>query len=291
MKRAAARTYRGGVRTVAGPALRCASCALVCAALVPAIAHAQHATGGDVGRWSYAVALNLWVPSVSGSTRFPADSGGTPIEVDAGQILDRLKGFFMGSFEASNGVWGFATDVAYVHFGNAETNTREFSIGNAGIPAGTTADLDWNFKATAWTIAGTYRVASQPSVTVDVLGGTRLLDLRQDLSWDISGSLGPLPPSSRTGKADGNKSVWDAIVGIKGRYRFGEDRRWVAPLYADVGAGGSSGTTQLGAGVGYAFGWGEAHASWRYLHYRFKSGSAPDSVTLNGPQAGILFRW
>src|SRR5947209_7122768 len=190
--------------------VRSASWAMALGALMPGIAQAQQASPPGSGRWSYALALNLYVPTVSGSTRFPADSGGTPIEVDAGQILDRLKGLFMGSFEATNGAWGFATDVVYVHFGNARSNTREFSIGNAGVPAGTTANLDWNFKASAWTIAGTYRVASEPSVTVDVLGGARLLDLRQDLTWDISGILGARPPSSRAGSAEGNQNVWDA---------------------------------------------------------------------------------
>jgi len=270
--------------------LRKTSWAIAFVAAVPGIAHAQQ-VATESGRWSYAAALSLYVPSVSGSTRFPADSGGTPIEVDSDQILDRLKGLFMGTFEATNGAWGFLTDVAYVHFGNSRNNTRDFSIGNAGVPAGTTANLAWDFKATAWTIAGTWRVVSDPSATVDLLGGARLLDLRQNLTWDISGSLGPLPPSSRTGAADGNEQVWDAIVGVKGRYRFGNDRRWVAPFYVDVGTGQSSGTAQVIAGAGYAFGWGELYGSWRYLHYRFKAGSAPSDVTLNGPQVGVVFRW
>jgi len=291
MKRTALRTNVCKLRGVAARVVRNASCAMAFVALGPGIAVAQPASGAEPGRWTYAVALNLYVPTLSGSTRFPADSGGTPIEVDAGQILDRLRTLFMGSFEATNGAWGFATDIVYVHFGNATSNTREFSIGNAGVPAGTTANLDWNLRASAWTIAGTYRVASEPSISVDVLGGVRLLDLRQNLSWDISGSLGALPPSSRTGAVEANQNLWDAIVGVKGRYRFGTDRRWGVPFYVDVGAGESAGTAQLAGGLGYSFGWGEANAMWRYLHYRFKSGSAASDVTLNGPQVGVVFRW
>jgi len=291
MKRPRPRDDKNDMRGDAMRVVRNACWSMAFVALVPGIAHAQQASGSEAGRWSYAVALNLYVPTLSGSSRFPADSGGTPITVDGDQILDRLKGLFMGSFEASNGAWGFATDLVYVHFGNSKSNTREFSIGNAGVPVGTTANLDWNLRASAWTIAGTYRVASEPSISVDVLGGARLLDLRQNLTWDISGSLGALPPSSRTGAAEANQNLWDAIVGVKGRYRFGGDRRWVAPFYADVGAGESAGTTQLAAGLGYGFGWGEVNAMWRYLHYRFKSGSIASDVTLNGPQVGVVVRW
>jgi hypothetical protein len=291
MKRTALRANACKLQGVASRAVRNAWCAMALVPFVPGIAEAQPATGAESGRWTYAVALNLYVPTLSGSTRFPADSGGTPIEVDAGQILDRLKALFMGSFEATNGAWGFATDIVYVHFGNATSNTREFSIGNAGVPAGTSANLDWNLRASAWTTAATYRVASEPSISADALAGVRLLDLRQNLSWNISGNLGALPPSSRTGSAEANQNLWDVIVGVKGRYRFGSDRRWVAPFYVDVGAGESAGTAQLAAGIGYSFGWGEANAMWRYLHYRFKSGSAASDVTLSGPQFGVVFRW
>ncbi len=45
------------------------------------------------------------------------------------------------------------------------------------------------------------------------------------------------------------------------------------------------------AGVGYEFGWGSVLATWRYLGYNFKSGSAVESLNFNGPTIGVAFRW
>ena len=40
-------------------------------------------------------------------------------------------------------------------------------------------------------------------LVVDLLGGARMFDLKQQLRWDISGSLGSLPPASRSGLRPG----------------------------------------------------------------------------------------
>jgi hypothetical protein len=45
------------------------------------------------------------------------------------------------------------------------------------------------------------------------------------------------------------------------------------------------------AGVGYGFGWGDVVASWRYVDYQMKSGSAIEELSFNGPAIAAAFRW
>jgi hypothetical protein len=151
--------------TFASTALCCASCAPV-----PAIAAAQ--SGPTPGPWKYTAPINLYLPTIGGSSSFPPE--GSPINVTVDQILDALKMTFMGTFDAHNGRWGVLTDLVYVDLGGSKSSSRDFAIGNIGLPGGTTADLDLDYKARVWTVAGEYRVASDPSLTVDLVAGARL---------------------------------------------------------------------------------------------------------------------
>lgn len=275
--------YKGTARCFG----RSAAAAFAIAALVPIVAAAQSA---PVPRpWKYTASINLFLPTIGGSSTFPAE--GTPIDVSAEKILNALKMTFMGTFDAHNGTWGVLNDLVYVDLGGSKSNSRDFTIGNVGLPVGTTADLELDYKATVWTVAGEYRVASDPAWTLDLLAGARLFDQRQHLRWSISGDLGPLAPTSRTGSADLNQSVWDGIVGVKGRYVFGPGRKWSAPFYLDVGTGESTSTVQAAAGVSYAFGWGEFNTLYRYLKYNAKAGKPVTSLSFSGPQIGAVFRW
>jgi hypothetical protein len=155
----------------------------------------------------------------------------------------------MGAFDVHNGPWGAFTDVIYVDLGKRRTQSRSFAIGNAAIPAGTTADLDLDIKAWVWTLAAEYRISDEPRLRVDVLAGTRYFDLRSKLTWSISGSLGPITPAGRTGSSEIGGPVWDAIIGVRGRVNFGADRRWSVTFYLDAGAGDSNYTWQGIAGI------------------------------------------
>ena len=98
-----------------------------------------------------------------------------------------------------------------------------------------TADLNLDVKGTIWTLAGTYRIVADPSATFDVLAGARLADLKQNLGWQFSADPGPVQ-SARSGNSEIKVNVWDGIVGMKGRFAFGERREWFIPYYVDVGA-------------------------------------------------------
>ena len=113
--------------------------------------------------------------------------------------------------------------------------------------------------------------------------------MKQTLTWSLDSSIPELP--TRSGKASVDGTDWDAIVGLKGRYFLGAERKWFLPYYADVGTGESSLTWQINAGVGYRFDWGSAFATWRYLDYDFRSGNSMQTMNMNGALVGVAFQF
>jgi len=261
-------------------------------ALLPAFAAAQTLQQETApGPWRFGASLYLYLPTLEGRSSAPADSGGTPIDVNAGNLVDSIEFTVMGSLDAHNGRWGVFTDLIKLNLGGSKGQSRDFTIGNAEIPAGTTADLDWTFKGTIWTVAGQYRVVADPTVTVDALAGLRWLDVRTTTSWSISGNLGPILPSGRSGHHETESSVFDGIVGVKGRVALGSPGPWSVPFYLDVGTGESKLTWQAAAGISYAFKWGEVNALWRHLAYEMESGKSLKDVSFSGPMVGATWRW
>jgi hypothetical protein len=255
------------------------------ATAVPGEAAAQAA-----GPWTWRATLYAYLPSIGGSTTFP-DPSGTSVSVDAGTVLDNLKFAFMGTLEAHNGRWGVVTDVFYSNLGNTKSGFRDFTLGGTSIPADASAAATYDLKTTLWTIAGQYRVLSEPGTTLDVVAGLRLLDVNASFDWSLSGNVASIPIGSRAGRRSTGMQNWDAIVGLKGRAAFGADGRWFVPYYADIGTGESRLTWQAMAGVGYTFGWGELTAAWRFIDYRMKSGDAIQSLDFSGPLIAASFAW
>ena len=251
---------------------------------------AQAAPDTPSGLWKYGGTLYLYLPSLSGKSSVPAD-GGTPINIDASKVIDSLKFTVMGTLEAHNGRWGGFTDLMYLNLGNTKHQSRDFTIGNIGLPAGTTADLGWDLKGVIWTVGGQYRLVASPGLTLDALGGARLFDIKQKIRWDIVGDIGPITPPGRSGSSETTEKLVDAIVGFNGRLALGDSNRWSLPYYADVGAGESKLTWQAAGGVSYAYEWGEAKLMWRHLAYDLKSGSNIKSLSFSGPLLGATFRW
>jgi hypothetical protein len=262
--------------------------AFFAALLVPQGAMADTRAGSNTDALVYEASIYVFLPTIDGTTTFPA--GGSSVNVDAAKILESLNFTFMGAFDLHRGTWGLFTDLMYVDLGASKGASRDFTIGNIGLPAGTAANLHLDIKAWVWTLAAEYRLADQPGVQVDLLVGTRYLDLAETLDWSITGNLGPIQPGSRTGSSQSGVRLWDAIVGVKGRAILGSASAWSVPFYLDVGAGDSNHTWQVATGVAYSFKWGAVIGMWRYLDYGL-SGNKVSSLSLNGPLVGATFRW
>lgn len=255
-----------------------------------AFAQSAQAPWND-GTWRFAATIYAYLPSIGGEMAFPSRVSDGSVNVNADKLLDSLNFAFMGTFDAHKGRWGVFTDLMYLDVSGSKSQTRDFQIGNVGLPTSVTGDLDLKLKGLAWTIAGEYQIASGREFNVDVLAGARLLDMKPRLSWSLSGDVSTIPIAGRGGSHEIEANNWDGIVGLKGRYAFGDNLQWYVPFYADVGAGNSDLTWQAAAGLGYAFSWGDVVAMWRYLAYNMKSGQPVSDLNFNGPMIGVVFHW
>jgi hypothetical protein len=265
-------------------------CALTLCAV--AVAWPGRAAAQPGEPWQFQGSLYLYLPSIDGQTSFgPPPGSDTSVGIDGKTILEHLKMTFMGNLEARQGRWGAFTDVVYVNLGASKSGTRDVTVGGLPLPADATADLNYDLKGWAWTLAGSWRVLPDPASPVDLVFGTRLLDIDQKLDWQFSGNVGSIPLPVRTGSQTASLHNWDAIVGLKGRFALGAERKWFVPYYLDVGAGQSKSTWQAIGGVGYTFGWGDLVGAWRHLDYKMKSDSKVQSLSFDGPSVAAVWRW
>jgi hypothetical protein len=269
-------------------AARCfalAAGALLVAAPAPSLAQ-------DPGAWKWRAALYGYFPGVSANVSLPPPiGGGSTVEVDAGTILDNLTGAFMGALEAHNGRWGLFTDVLHVSVGASKSGFTELAVGGRPIPIGAVANARYDLRSTLWTVGGAYRVSQGAGPTIDVVGGVRMLDVRQSLSWDLSGNVGAIDPPVRSGARSGDLTNWDAFVGLRGRAVFGDGDRWFAPFHFDFGAGSSRLHWQALGGIGYRFDRVEVIAAWRHIDYDMKSGKTIRSMSISGPAVAVVIDW
>lgn len=252
-------------------------------AIFPALAQ----TAQD--EWSFDVVLYAYAATLKGSATLPTGTT-ADITVDPNQLLKSLNFAAMGALEVRRGSWGLFTDIMYVDASGSKSATRAFSLGAIGIPGSVTANLGLDIKSTVWTLAGTYRAVADPELTADIVLGARYVDLKQHLTWQFSGDVGPFVGPGRQGSGDSNPNNWDAIVGFKGRATFGDRHAWFVPYYLDLGGGESDYTWQGVLGLGYRFSsWGEVVGVWKYLDYQFKKNNA--SLSMSGPAIGVAFHW
>ena len=274
------------------PALGIAVLAFAAGALLPVPAAAQSAPpASESGKWEFAATIYGWVPTIDGKVNYAGDSQTSDIHVNGANVLSHLKMAFMGAIDAHYGRWGIFNDLVYADLGGSKAEPREFSVAGVPIPGTATANLTLDFKALVWTVAGEYRVVTDHAWTVDVLAGARLLQAKPTLGYSITGELGPVVIPGRGGTKQVNESLWDGIVGVKGRYAFGDDRRWFVPFHFDVGTGQTKLTWQGAAGAGYAFHWGELVAAYRYMDWNSKSGKPIEFLSFGGPLIGVAFHW
>ena len=245
----------------------------------------------ETDSWQFGVTIYGWFPDISGETSFTQPGGTNDFKIDIGDILDNLEFTLMGTFDARKGRWGILTDLIYMDVGNSQTGTREATIGGIGLPVNASANVNLDLNSWIWTLTGYYRTLDQPGMTLDVVAGARHLDIEQRVNWVVTGNVGSIPVPDRTGAAEVSLTIWDALIGIRGRFAFGAQNSWFVPYYLDIGTGDSDFTWQGIAGLGYAYRWCEVVAIWRYLYYDLPSGKAIDDMSFSGPAIGVTFRW
>ena len=147
-------------------------------------------------------------------------------------------------------------------------------------------DVDAKIQLRAWilTFAGTYNVFENEKVSLDLMAGARYFWLNVILDLNLG-----ILNTSRQKRVDESDSVWDAIVGFRGKIKL--DDKWFMPYQADIGGGQPQLTWQAFLGVGYNYKWGEVVLGYRYLDYNFKSDWLVEDLNLGGPLLGAKFHF
>jgi hypothetical protein len=271
-------------------------------ALMTLIAISLPAYAGEpapADKWTFAVRPYLWVPGISGTLKYdipPTGDGGANVDISS-YVLENLSMALMLTAEARKGEWSVLTDLVYLDVESGDAKVKSVSFTGPGgrieIPAGANLDTKATLSGVLWELAGGYTVARGGNSSMDVLAGFRLLNIKAETSWQLSGSITDNVSGgtfARSGSASQSATLWDGIIGIRGIVGLG-DSRWAIPYYLDVGTGDSALTWQGVAGIEYRYDWGDLQLMYRYTYYDMKGDKLFQSVSLGGPAIGVNFRF
>jgi len=233
--------------------------------------------------WAFTVTPYLWLPTINGSLKRHLPDFDLELETGPNDYLSDLELFLMVSGEARKGKWSIYTDLVYLDFSDESSHAKTISLG----PISTTVDLGdthYSLSGYVWTLAGGYAAVQNPQATLDVIGGFRHFNIEASAGWTLPDASGQLEFSQR-------KDLWDAIVGVRGRVKLGENSGWSMPYYADLGAGSSSLTWQAMAGVAYSWGWGDVGLVYRHLAYDMDDDKLLQDIEFSGPAVGAAFHF
>jgi len=262
--------------------------ALVLLAAVGGSSFAQAADPDSVD--GSALTLYGWLPGVSADLRFQSPGGELESKSDK-DIFSNLKGFLMVRFDQHYGDWGWTGDLDYVKFSNQTGRFRQ--VDGENVSGSVNLDTNWGLKGGLFTLAGTYALNRSSAGYTDVLFGGRYIWIKGNLSWDfgVTGSGGL--DIANSGHIAQNGNAFDAIVGLRGRWYFGDGGNWYVPYYGDIGAGtNSTSTAQIDLGIGYRFGWGDMSLDYRSVWLeQDKHDALLKNVQLAGPSFNVVWHF
>ena len=258
--------------------------AIAAALLAPASAVAGQPGDGYDGTM---FAIYGWLPGISADLRYQLPEG-TAETKSKGSIFDYLSGALMLQAAGHYGEWGWFADFDWVDFSGEKGRFRE--IGGENIGGNVNLDTKWNFSGGLITLAGSYNLYHSNDGWGDLLFGGRYLWTSSDLSWNFGLTGNDGFNIANSGKVSRDESLFDAVVGLRGRWRFGDGGRWYAPYYVDAGFGSNNWTSAVSIGAGYAWDWGEIDLSYRDVRYHQSSDTdLIRRLGLSGPN--IRFGW
>ncbi len=222
--------------------------------------------------WSAQVSPYVWASGIGGSIR--PFTGAPTIEFNESfsEVLENL--------DAAVFVSGYARRDRFVLLGDFSYVSSSRS-GIALVPGVGPAPASGRLRQISATLAGGYRVVSEPGVNVDVLGGLR--------SWSVRGVVdiagGALSRSQ-------GLEFTDPILAV--RIHIVPASRWSAVLYGDIGgfSVGSKLTAQWLGTANYSFNDRlYLSAGYRHLELDYRDSGARIDVRMSGPLVGATWRF
>jgi len=260
-------------------------------------APAQAQSVAPAEEWKFAITPYLWLPNINGTLKYnipPGAEGSPDVEVGPNDYLQNLQAIMLISGEVRKDRWSVFGDLIYLGFGKENSSVKAINFGGDLVSSSVNVATSSSLRGTTWTLGAGYAVQTGQVATLDVFGGLRYFDLTVSTDWqlatDVTVTGGGGLTFPRTGGISKSLTLWDGIVGVRGRIRFG-DSDWSMPYYLDVGAGSSSLTYQWMLGVAYSFKWGEVTLAHRYLYYDQKDDKFLQNFSFSGPALGATIRF
>jgi hypothetical protein len=234
---------------------------------------AESAAGSS---WQYTADVYLFAAGIGGET-----STGGDVDIGFDTLIRNLDMALMGGFGARKGKWSLMADVIYLDVSADNSGQLTIPLGRRGIDVATSSSVE--MKGWVVTPHVGYTLIDTANGSLDAFAGVRYLYLKANLALTTVG-----PITTRYDQIADSGTVWDGIVGVRGRVNLAP--KWFVPYYADVGTGESKLTWQLFSGVGYRFKSFDAFVGYRYLDWKFKNGAPVfEDLNFSGPIVGVKF--
>ena len=201
-------------------------------------------------------------------------------------LVDKLEMAFMGHVEARGERFGGFFDMVYVDLGSNKTVSLPPPINEDVI-------VDSGLKMQVYELGGLYRLGRPDpgAAAFDLLLGARQVEIDQRFTLTLS-AKNPTPDTASV-----NISETDIIAGARVVGKFNE--RWGYLARADYGWGGTEGTLNALAAIGYTFGQtGLFTLDVGYRHTKFELSSSvgegvtvDTDITMSGPVVGLIFNF
>ena len=240
----------------------------------------------DRDSWEWTIAPYLWASDVGLDLTVNDD---TTIGGDAAfkDLLDKVDSVFMGHFEGRKGRWGLYLDTIYLDLSDSNT----VAVGPGGPILGDLT-VDAGMTMRLYDAGGIFRLSEAEADTqFDLLAGVRYIDL--DIAADLT-LPGPAmtPVNIRTGPSE-----TDLMLGARIIRKFAD--RWHWALRGDTSFGGTEGTYNGLATMGYTFGQSRLFtltAGYRYTAIDMDGSTQRGNPTqadikLSGPILGLVFNF
>ena len=229
------------------------------------------AVAGD--DWGGDLEIYAWLPVID------IESGdGSKGNISRDDILSDLDVTAMWAARLRKGRWSLASDFIYLDISSKSDLSlvpRLASVSEVGLQA--------------WIVTPNvgYTVLQNNQQKIELYAGARYFWIEVDATIELD----PISPGEpvRSRKESPTKSNWDGILGARGLYHLSE--KWDVLYSVNAGAGDSDLTWNAKAGFGYKFSKLDAVVGWRYLDYNIGDDTLLKGLTVNGPFAGVIFRW
>ena len=267
--------------------------ALITAAIFTATAQAQSAAPADP--WKYSITPYFWLPNFNATLKYsvPPGGGGSPsVEVGPNDWLEALSTALMISGEVRKERWLAFTDFIYLDFSSEKSAVKSIDFVGSVVSSSVNASTNSSLRGLVWTLGAGYAVLPDRPVALDVFGGLRYGGLQASTDWQLAADVtGPGGGQTfpRAGSISERMDLWNAIIGVKGRFWLGSSN-WSIPYYLDVGTG--SGLTWQGMlGVADSFSWIDVTLAYRNLYFDQEGDKLIQDLRFDGFALGVTFRF